>query len=148
MASVPSKYLDRRDSYYGQELPEHLQDDLTKDILLSTRINPDEALRIANEEQKQIQEEKARRKRSEGAFMYQINNLERGRKLLDQSEKTAKFYDRYKQRLTKRQPPSSVNEMISKVSASRNNRGGRRTRKRVRKNKTKRRRNKNNKKRV
>ena len=131
---MESARLEKTSSYYGKELPEHLQDDLTKDILASTSMPPKEALMIANEEQKQIQEEKERRKAEEGDFMYQINNLERGKKLLDQSERTAKLYDRYKARQTKKMPRSEMNNMINKVSTMRLiNTGGRKTRRRCKK---------------
>ncbi len=49
MVNVPAKYLDRHDSYYWQELPDYLQDDLTKCILASSRMPPEEALRTATE---------------------------------------------------------------------------------------------------
>jgi len=58
MANVPAKYLDRHDSYYGQEIPDYLQDDLTKDILASAKMPPEEALRNATEEHKEIQQQK------------------------------------------------------------------------------------------
>jgi len=81
--------------------------------------------------------------------------MNEGRRLLEQSERTANLYNKYKQRLTKRLPPSNVNEMISKVSTMRNTKsigtGGIKTRKQIRKNKTKKRyrkHHKNNKKRV
>jgi phosphatidate phosphatase PAH1 len=141
MANVPAKYLDRRDSYYGQELPDYLQDDLTKDILASSRMPPEEALTLATEEHKEIQKQKQQMKENEGDYMYQIKKFDEGRRLLDQSERTANLYNKYKQRLTKRLPPSDVREMVENVSTRRktNETGGRRTRKRVRKNKTKKR---------
>jgi len=154
MANIPAKYLDRRDSYYGQELPDYLQDDLTKGILASSRMPPDEALRTATEQHREIQQQKQQMKEDEGDYMYQIKKLDEGRRLLNQSEKTANLYNKYKQRLTKRLPPSDVNQMVSKVSTMRRSietGGRRRTRKRVRKHKTKRhyrRHRKNNKKRV
>lgn len=141
MANVPAKYLDRRDSYYGQELPDYLQDDLTKDILASSRMPPEEALRTATEQHREIQRQKQQMKEDEGDYMYQIKKLDEGRRLLNQSERTANLYNKYKQRMTKRLAPSDVNEMISAVKTRRNpiETGGRRTRKRVRKNRTKRR---------
>lgn len=141
MANVPAKYLNRRDSYYGQELPDYLQDDLTKDILASSRMPPEEALTLATEEHKEIQKQKQQMKENEGDYMYQIKKFDEGRRLLDQSERTANLYNKYKQRLTKRLPPSDVREMVENVSTRRktNETGGRRTRKRVRKNKTKKR---------
>ena len=148
MANIPAKYLDRRDSYYGQELPDYLQDDLTKDILASSRMSPEEALRTATEQHREIQQQKQQMKEDEGDYMYQIKKLDEGRRLLNQSEKTANLYSKYKQRLTKRLPPSDVNQMVSKVSTMRRSietGGRRRTRKRV---KTKRRHKKNNKKRI
>lgn len=148
MANIPAKYLDRRDSYYGQELPDYLQDDLTKGILASSRMSPEEALRIATEQHREIQQQKQQMKEDEGDYMYQIKKLDEGRRLLNQSEKTANLYNKYKQRLTKRLPPSDVNQMVSKVSTMRRSietGGRRRTRKRV---KTKRRHKKNNKKRI
>ena len=152
--SVPSKYLDRKDSlYYGKELPRHLQDGLTKGILDIESMSPKESLRLAMEEHKHIQAEKRRRKESEGEIMFQLNNLERGKRLLHQSEKTANLFDKYKTRNNKtitnaktgktqtvtRMLPERVNDMINKVSTQRNlGTGIRRTRKRVRKNTTKR----------
>lgn len=148
MANIPAKYLDRRDSYYGQELPDYLQDDLTKGILASSRMPPEEALKTATEQHREIQQQKQQMKEDEGDYMYQIKKLDEGRRLLNQSEKTANLYNKYKQRLTKRLPPSDVNQMVSKVSTMRRSietGGRRRTRKRV---KTKRRHKKNNKKRI
>lgn len=141
MANVPAKYLDRRDSYYGQELPDYLQDDLTKDILASSKMPPEEALRTATEQHREIQRQKQQMKEEEGDYMYQIKKMDEGRRLLNQTERTANLYNKYKQRLTKRLPPSGVNEMVSAVKTRRTpiETGGRRTRKRVRKNKTKRR---------
>ncbi len=149
--TVPGKYLDRKDSLdYGKDLPYNLQDDLTKDILDAASMPPNEALRLAMEEQKLIQAEKNQRREDEGEMMYQIINLERGKRLLNQSNKTARLYDSYKQRnnkkisdtkTAKRMLPDDVNDMINNVNTQRNiGTGGRRTRKRVRKNTTKRRR--------
>jgi hypothetical protein len=126
---MESVRLEKKSSYYGREMPEHLQDDLTKDILASTKMSPKEALILANEEQKRIQEQKQQRKEDEGDFMYQIKNLEKGKQMVDQSERTAKLYDRYRQRQTKRMSPYDVNDMINRVSTMRV-RGGRITRKR------------------
>jgi hypothetical protein len=147
--SVPSKYLDREDSldYYGKDLPYPLQDDLTKGILDTVSMPPNESLDLAMKEQKLIQEGKKQRREDEGDFMYELNNFKRGQTLLKQSEKSARLYDSYKKRnynpetRTKRLLPEDVNDLVNKVNIERNiGTGGRRTRKRVRKNKTKRRR--------
>ncbi len=137
--SIPSRYLDRKDSdtYYGKELPYHFQDDMTKDILRSASMRPEEALAYADEEHKSIKASINKERESNGDYMHQIRNLDRGRQVLDQTERSAKLYERYLNRNKKRKTPDAVSNMIKSVSSK--NKGGRnktrRNKRKTRKNK-------------
>jgi hypothetical protein len=147
MATIPSRYLDRKDSltYYGKETPYHFQDEMTKDILKSASMSAQEALKFATEEQKSIQRIKKEREQDEGDYMYQVNQLQRGKKLVDQAERGARFYEKYKQRNLKRLTPDRTSIMIQNVKSKRNEIGGKRKLTKRRKNKSKTRKNKNRK---
>jgi hypothetical protein len=137
-ANVTGKYLDRKDSdtYYGKELPYHFQDDMTKDILRTSAMRPEDALAYANEEQKSIKASTNQEKENDGDYMHQIKNLDRGRRIVDQSERSAKLYERYIARNSKRLTPDRANIMIESVSSKRKNFGGKNKTKRNKKRKT------------
>jgi hypothetical protein len=127
---VPSKYLDRKDSfdYYGKELPDYLQDPHTQGILKTSSMDPKEALNLATEEQKERQRNKTTAEKNDGEYIYQIKQLEKGKQSIQQAERGAKLYEKYKQRNTRRMTPDSVNVLIANVNSTRKNKGGRRRR--------------------
>jgi hypothetical protein len=135
-ANVPAKYLDRKNSntYYGKEIPYHFQDDMTKDILRTASMRPEEALAYANEEHRKIQALKNQETVNDGDYMHQLKNLDRGRRIIDQSERSAKLYERYNNRNTKRLTPDRASDMIKSATSKRKNIGGKnKTKKRKRK---------------
>jgi hypothetical protein len=138
---IRGKYLDRKDSdtYYGKEIPYHFQDDMTKDILRSASMRPEEALALADEEHKSIKASINQERESNGDYMQQIRNLDRGTRLVEQTERSAKLYGRYSERNKKRKTPDKVSEMVRYISSTRDNKGGKN---KTRKNKRKTRKNK------
>jgi len=124
--TVPSRYLPKTHSFtdYGREVPHHFQDDMTRDILKSASMHPREALMLANDEHRSIKALKEKGREDDGEYMYQIKQLENAKKMVDQTDRSAKFYERYKNRNTKRMTPSQANDMVQSVSMSRRNRGG------------------------
>lgn len=144
MATISGRYLDRKDSltYYGKETPYHFQDEMTQDILKSASMPAEQALRLATEEQRNLQRIKKERKQDEGDYMYQVKQLQRGKQLVDQAERGARFYEKYQQRNTKRLTPDRTSIMIQNVKSKRNEIGGKRKITKRRKNKSKTRKNK------